>query len=72
MAHFTTYDYQTSVVVLKSNDSEYKNGLNEYVKEIMTQSNTIKLNNFGKHYKTYVEVFNQNNTGKLEPNQIKE
>jgi len=57
MAYLTIYYYQTSVVVLKNDNSVYKNGLNEYVKETMTQSNAMKLNNFRKHYKTYAKAF---------------
>jgi len=61
MVHLTNYDYQTLVIVPKQNDNEYKNGVDEYVKEIMAQSNTIKLNNFRKRYKTYTEAFKQQN-----------
>ena len=72
IVHLTTYNYQTLVVVPKNDDSAYKNRLNEYVKETMTQSNAMKLTNFRKHYKTYAEAFKQNIADKLEPNQMKE
>ena len=72
MAHLTIYNYQTLVVVLKNDDSTYKNRLKEYVKETMTQSNAMKLSNFEKYYKIYAEAFKQNIVDKSEPNQIKE
>ena len=57
MVYLTNYSYQTLVVVLESNDSNYKAGVDEYVKDTIAQSNAMRLNNFGKYYKTHTKVF---------------
>jgi len=41
----------------KSIENEYNDEVSEYMKEIMAQSNAMKLNNFGKRYKTYTKAF---------------
>ena len=42
-----------------SNNSEYEAGLDKYTKGTIIQSNTMKLNNFGKHYKIHTEALKQ-------------
>ena len=57
VVHLANYKYKTLVVAPKNNNNEYKTELDEYIKETIMQNNAIKLNNFGKHYKTYGEAF---------------
>jgi len=59
IAHLTNYDYGISIVKNKESKSEYQVEVDQYVKKIIKQSNTMKLNNFGKHYKPYAEAFKQ-------------
>ena len=71
MVYLTNYNYRTSVLVLERNDSEYKVELDEYIKETITQSNVMRLNNFGKYYKIHAEVFKQQNKRELELMNVK-
>ena len=57
MAYLTSYNYDTSIVENKESESKYHAEVDQYVKKIMKQSNTMKLNNFDKYYKLYAEVF---------------